>query len=595
MRKFTQKLSVFLLTSITLFSSSHKKVKAGDIDNINYSKLSTDISNIANSKKEDLKYDVEYEDTKIEEQIRNIESYYRNANVTKDCILLLNYPYLKARGYKIPNSINTSDLNAIQLIKNTENGWNTLNFAFILRGDNDSNAEIDPENWRELEKVYLNNFVKEISQTRVIKYAPLLLEDKERKDAEDLENLCYSIYQEYYDSNGNINSLKLNRLIRELIQKINNEELYQNRSNGYYLVISEILGQFRNLFTLIDINYVELNSITSSRVRDCLLKYTELTSYIIINENIYDDTFGLYCYHPYDDKYKEIENKYNKVIENFTGREIVSPKIGKYIFDIQKIKRYYLNRLSTIMRVTENYNFNFDIMNSNFIQILNNEYIINNNFIYVDDNYDNNNLDTVYETIATIYRLNLKTMRNNYNPESLHYSQIFVNNDYTALLAPYSDLMLSEIDYDKSKEIENIYNDIINEYILSIRITYSNESYISNYYVLNPNYYNELELNLDSILELLNDMENKKRSQALDIILGITIKQMNDYIEGIILAEKNYSIPNKDNIIKKIEKINKKANKLFGNHLEEIINRAEEQKQKEQIINVLVKAKNYNY
>ena len=184
-------------------------------------------------------------------------------------------------------------------------------------------------------------------------------------------------------------------------------------------------------------------------------------------------------------------------------------------------------------------------------------------------------------------------MNNYYNPISYNYNGDFIGN--SSLILPYADLVLSKDDYKKCKEIETIYNNIINNYNSGIKVTYENEPYTNNIYMTDFTYYNELENYLDNILLLLENIKNSKHTIALDITIGIISKQMNDYIEGIILKENNYNISNKNNILKKIDLINNRVNKLSRNHLSRIMEKVEEQKQEEEKGYALTKIKNYHY
>ena len=508
MKKFTQKLSVFLLTLVNIFTIGHKKVKAQNSPNINNGTLITDENYSNNEDSEQYVLDEgKEEEENLEKRIKVTENYYKSANVSRDCILLLNYPYLKSLGYIFPSYINTGDLRAIFSLKNTEFGWNTINLRFATDPDKSANIEIDPDNWRELEKMYLMNFNEELKSTQVLKYSNLLLDNTERKEAEEVEELCYKIYQEYYDSNGNTNSIKLNALLLRIKEKIQNDNLFINKSNGFYIVMSEILDEFRTIFTMVDIKYVEIGSIAASKANECKNNFINQITFIIINSNMYDEDWGLYSNHPYSRKYLESENKWYGLLSPYTRNLANLSKIEKPIIDLMRIKRYFTNKVSTIMKSTGNYNIDIEKITGNFFQTLNYEYMRDNGLVY-DDNYDFNSM---YDTLASIYRLNSRTLKNKYNPDSINYTNKYINNSYTSLIVPYSDLILDKKEYIKSKEIEDIYLNIINNYISNIRIAYTNEPFASNNVsVMDINFYSEVEEELDNIIQKLEELKSQK-------------------------------------------------------------------------------------
>ncbi len=563
MKKIFNSVGSFLLALVSLTSIGYTKVKADTIREDNDTTRTSETDNNSDKVENNEIINIGNLDT-INQRIELVNNYYKTTEVSKNCIIMLNYPYLKAIGYSFPEDMDSYDLSAISTIKNTENGWSTLNLSFALKCDNEFDDNNIMDNWRELEKLYLREFVEKIQNTRVLKYSPLLLDPFEYDGAMYLEELCYQIYNEYYAAHGNINSIRLNSLIIKLMSYLNDDNNFKNRGNGYYKILSEILSQFRYLYTYIDARYNNLSSIIAKRIEECKNKYTNLTSYIILTEGIYDYTFGFDSLYPYSEEYKKNEKNYNKIYNQGNINSVFLLNDSKIFMDIEYIKRYYTNKINTIFRYKKIDN-NIDIFSDNFLEILNNDFLEDNLYFSSNANYD-----IVYESLATIYRCNIDTMKRYYNPQSELFTEILGNINRTRLILSYSELVLSRSDYQALNSIEKKYYEIINDFVI-----YACDDY------LDISYYKSLEDKLNNISKSLDDINSNMTS---DIISYMMIKQMNDYIDAIILNESVYNVPNISEIRRLINSINTKNNKKYGEHIIKILesvekqNRLEEQK-----------------
>ena len=121
MKKHFQRISAFLLALVSFVSLNHKKVKAEESD-INNNILSVADNDTSNLNEENDLYEREFNKSIIDKNIRAIENYYKETNISRNCILLINYPYLKSLGYKFPINFNTNGLDAIPSIKNSKKG-----------------------------------------------------------------------------------------------------------------------------------------------------------------------------------------------------------------------------------------------------------------------------------------------------------------------------------------------------------------------------------------------------------------------------------------------------------------------------------------
>lgn len=523
--KIVQRISAFILGIIITFSITSKKALTKSII-INYvEKTNNNIGTI------------NYKQNEIDKKIDYLLNYYKDTSISKDSILLLNYSFLNDIGYVLNNNVDSNSLNAIEKIKFSNNGWCTLKKKYILNNNN-ADSSIN-EDWREIEKLELIFFTREILQKEPIKYSPLLLDKEERKDAEELEKTCYNIYKEYYKNN----SIMLNLHLIKLKNIVENENFFYSRSNGFYKVTEEILREFQQVFTMIDVKYDELRSTVCSRFMECQNKYNYLTAHIVNKLHLNDNNFGIYAYHPYRYEYANMEHLID--IKNLQGR-VYLPHDYNIMEDKINIKTYYINKINTINKL-QGKNENIVLFSNNSYELLNRNYLEENGLPIP----ENSSLKAVYDDIATIYIFNKNILNSTYNINSSNYLNTSYCYNPENLLMKYSELILSKPNFIMANEIENLYYDILNNEINYHNIDYS----------LEKNDFIEEKLKI--INKKLNQIQNND-DITLKIVLYTMVKQWNKYIAENILSNDNTEV----NIQKQLNNINNTIKKYCHNQKE---------------------------
>lgn len=571
-KKVEQKVNAIILALSTLFTINYSKVKAKE-DNGDY------ITQPIITESEGINKNNETEITYINKYINEKLEYYKNTNICEECILLLNYPYLEEIGYNIPSNINSIVLTDFEAIAFSPDGWGTIRLEPIINGETQENET--SQDWYEIRKRELKIFSKAENLNRVLKYAPILLEQNEKNDADNIESLCYQIYQRYNETDGNIDDIKLNNLVTELSNALNKSGLFTNRSNGFYKVIVEILREFEFMFAQIDEKYNSLRGELINVICDCTSKYNYTTAYII-NRGCFDDNiFGDYSYHPKTMEYNKMSEWYNNTIKQYSIKnklENLFPEEEKFLSEIKLIKQYYKNRINTIYYNNEE-TIETSVFSSNSFELLNYTTINNNTlnnelnyckyFIKEDYLFDNQlNYDLVYDDLKKIYIINEKILNEKFDPQNIQFLNFKITGNYTNILLPYSGLLLSQLDYNIANDIEKKYNIIENNFIDEIGICY-NQYYQRNTgnsynFLINSFYYENLDRKLEDIIETLNLID--KNNKALNLVVGIMSEQRIKHILSTIIENNDYEINGelKQIIIKKIEEIIQINNRLIG-------------------------------